>query len=298
MIDCRRDAPGWIMAGCKLNLFLHINGRRPDGFHELQTYFQLLEYGDELRVEANDSGEIRIRWEVGDEAISGRPERPEDDLLYRAATLLREAGVQAGHLPDSRPPGADVVLRKNVPVGGGLGGGSASAACLLNRLDRLWGIDFQPEDLEALATRLGADIPVFIRARSAIAHGIGERLTPIAISGAPEFFLILVPGIQAVTAGLYADDQLERDTPKMDDDRLLRGWREARNAFEPLIMSRSPALVELRDDLERLAGFARMTGSGSCLFAPVDSRHAGIRIGEELAGRHPTLRRFFVSSTA
>jgi 4-diphosphocytidyl-2-C-methyl-D-erythritol kinase len=295
MIDCRHDTPGWTMAGCKLNLFLHVNARRPDGYHEIQTCFQLLEFGDELRVEADDSGDIRIRWEAGDEALSGRPERAEDDLLHRATRLLREAGIRAGRLPAARPPGADVVLRKNVPVGGGLGGGSASAACLLNRLNRLWGLDLPPEDLEALATRLGADVPVFIRARSALAHGIGERLTPMPIPAGPEHFLILVPGIRSATAGLYADDRLERDTRKMDDDRLLRGWREAHNAFEPLVMSRSPALAELRDDLERLAGFARMTGSGSCLFAPVEGREAGRRIGEELAERHATLRRFFVS---
>ena len=300
MIDCRSDAPGWHTAGCKLNLFLHINGRRPDGYHELQTYFQLLAYGDELLVRANADGAIRVIWEPGDEDTAGCPDRPEDDLLYRAATLLRDAAVEAGRLPSSpdRQPGAEITLRKHVPVGGGLGGGSASAACLLNRLNHLWDIQFPPERLEAVAVRLGADVPVFIRARSAMGHGIGERLTPAALPDTPDHWLVLVPDMPAHTAGLYADPGLERDTPKADDERLLAGWREARNAFEPLVLARFPELAALRAALAGECGFARMTGSGACLFAPVETADQGMRVGETLLQRHPALRRYFVSRIA
>jgi len=298
MTDCRRDARDWLMAGCKLNLFLHVNGRRPDGYHELQTYFLLLAYGDELRLRPGEPGRIRVTWEAGDEGISGRPDRAEDDLLHRAATLIRDAAIEAGRLPSSPDlqPGIEVTLRKNIPVGGGLGGGSATAACLLDHLNRLWRVDIPAERLETLAASLGADVPVFIRGQSAIAHGIGERLHPAELPEGPRHWLVLVPDMPADTASLYADPRLERDTPKADDDVLLRAWRDARNVFEPLVLSAHPELVELRDDLERQAGFARMTGSGACLFAPVDGVRTGTEIGEALSARHPVLRRFFVSS--
>lgn len=304
MIDCARDHAagdiGWLMAGCKLNLFLHINGRRADGFHELQTYFQLLEYGDELRVDADRSGRVQVAWTAGDEDTGGRPEHADDDLLFRAAMALKEAAVASGRLTsdDAARLGASIRLRKNVPVGGGLGGGSASSACLLNRLNRLWNVQMSAGELEAVALRLGADVPVFIRARSAMAHGIGERTRAVEVPGGPRQYLVLVPDMPVDTASLYADPDLRRDSPKLDDATMLEHWREAGNAFEPVVTARHPALAALLRDLRDEAGFARMTGSGSCLFAPVDSRDQGERIGRDLAEHHPQLRRFFVSPIA
>ncbi len=302
MIDCAGDRAesDWLTAGCKLNLFLHINGRRPDGFHELQTYFQLLEYGDELLVEPDLSGRIGIEWVAGDEGVAGRPDCPEDDLLHRAATALREAAVASGRLAAQKADrlGAGITLRKNVPVGGGLAGGSASSGCLLNRLNRLWNIGLSPAELETLAVRLGADVPVFIRARSAMAHGIGEQTRPTEVPDGPRHFLVLVPDLQAHTAGLYADPDLRRNYPKLEDAAALEHWREAENAFEPIVAGRHPALADLLWDLRDQAGFARMTGSGACLFAPVDSPDQGRRIGSELARRHKALRRYFVSPIA
>ncbi|WP_372592456.1 4-(cytidine 5'-diphospho)-2-C-methyl-D-erythritol kinase [Guyparkeria sp.] len=304
MIDCASDnaggETGWLMAGCKLNLFLHINGRRPDGFHELQTYFQLLEYGDELNVRPDRSGQIRVTWIAGAEDTDGQPARAEDDLLYRAAMALKEAAVESGRLSPASAArlGADIMLRKNIPVGGGLGGGSASAGCLLNRLNRLWNLALTPGELEAVAVRLGADVPVFIRARSAVAHGIGERTRSTEVPEGPQEYLVLVPDMPAHTASLYSDPGLRRDFPKQDDDHVLEHWREAENAFEPIVTRAHPALTALLRDLHVQAGFARMTGSGACLFAPVDSREQGERIGHDLAERHPALRRFFISPVA
>lgn len=295
----------WVRAGCKLNLFLHVNHRRHDGYHELQTYFQLLDYGDELQVRARESdqpdlaGKIVVEWVAGEEDTAGRPEKMADDLLFRAALALRERARTAR--PDSAKCtdrlGAHIVLRKHVPVGGGLGGGSASAATLLLQLNRLWGLDLPIGELAALGAKLGADVPVFIRGENALAEGIGDVLRPASIRPSAPFFLVLIPDIAAHTAGLFAHPDLERDRPKRDDAWLLSNWQNgADNVFQPLVLGAEPRLQQLHDALRELAGFSRMTGSGACLFAPVASRQQGERIGRNLQAGHPILRRYFVAA--
>ncbi|KTG17764.1 MULTISPECIES: 4-(cytidine 5'-diphospho)-2-C-methyl-D-erythritol kinase [unclassified Guyparkeria] len=282
-----------VSAGCKLNLFLHINGRRPDGFHELQTYFQLIDYGDELRIATTTDRGIRVDWVAGDEDLSGRPTNPEDDLLYRAAMALRKAAPAAER--DTRC-NAHITLTKNAPIGGGLGGGSAAAARVLLELNRQWGLNLSLDRLCEIGVRLGADVPVFLRGQSATAHGIGDILHPGELPDGPDWFLILIPARTAPTAALFASPALERDTPKQDDARLLAHWRtEGFNAFEPVVLSHDAELTALRNALADYARFARLTGSGACLFAPVESAEAGRRIGERLQAEHPILRRFVVA---
>ncbi len=295
----------WVRAGCKLNLFLHINHRRDDGYHELQTYFQLLDYGDELQVRAVESerpdlaGEIVVEWVAGEEGTAGRPARMVDDLLFRAAHGLRERARTLGPAIAERADrlGAHIVLRKHVPVGGGLGGGSACAASLLLQLNRLWALGLPMGELESLGAKLGADVPVFIRGKNALAEGIGDVLRPATIRPSANFFLVLIPDISAHTAGLFAHPHLERDSPKRNDAWLLSHWQsQAENVFQPLVLGDEPRLQQLNDALGELAGFARMTGSGACLFAPVASREQGERIGHKLQAGHPILRRFFVAA--
>ncbi|HSH84689.1 MAG TPA: 4-(cytidine 5'-diphospho)-2-C-methyl-D-erythritol kinase [Guyparkeria sp.] len=287
----------WLQAGCKLNLFLHINGRRNDGYHELQTYFQLLDYGDELRIETGDnSGVIHVEWIAGDEDLRGRPTQPEDDLLYRAAQLLRDEAQHRGFCLSDTVCSARITLRKHVPVGGGLGGGSAAAAQVLLELNRQWQLGFSVDELAALGKLLGADVPVFLYGKSAMAHGIGEKLLPGPLADVPPAFLILVPDRIISTASLFASPNLERDAEKQPDQLLRERWQEdSFNAFESVVLADDPALRALHQDLSALAGFARLTGAGACLFAPVDSPERGVRIGKKLSEGHPVLRRFIVA---
>ncbi|MFI9651522.1 4-(cytidine 5'-diphospho)-2-C-methyl-D-erythritol kinase [Guyparkeria halopsychrophila] len=289
------NAGTWLQAGCKLNLYLHVNARRPDGYHELQTFFELLDYGDELLIDTGHD-DIRVEWIAGNEPIDGMPADPHGDLLHRAAIRLREQARddRRGHQP---APGAHITLKKHVPVGGGLGGGSAAAACLLRALNRSWNLDYPVDTLARIGKELGADVPVFVHGHSATAHGIGEQLHPDVAPDTSGIYLVLVPGVSSPTAGLFANERLERNLPKQPDAELLEHWRDqGQNVFERLVLDQQPELAALLADLKAEAGFARMTGSGACLFTPVASELEGQRIGERLASRHEILRRFFLSS--
>jgi 4-diphosphocytidyl-2-C-methyl-D-erythritol kinase len=236
-------------APAKLNLFLHITGRRPDGYHELQTLFQFLDHGDELRFHPAPAGRIeRLR------PLPGVPE--EQDLCLRAARLLRDyAGVRAG---------VAIELDKRLPLGGGLGGGSSDAATVLVALNRIWDAGLDTDQLAALGLRLGADVPVFVRGFAAWAEGVGERLTPVA---PPEpWYLVVVPPVSVSTAAIFSDPELTRDTPPITIADFLSG--AGHNDCEPVVRRRFSAvdavLTRLRD-----FGPARMTGTGSSLFLPL-----------------------------
>jgi len=288
-----QDPRHWLRAGCKLNLFLHVNGRRADGYHELQTYFQLLDYGDEIHIDTDMDGGIRVDWIAGEEDLAGRPADAGDDLLYRAAAALC---TEARARDPDHPCNAHITLRKHAPVGGGLGGGSAAAACVLLELNRRWGLRLSIDRLSEIGLRMGADVPVFLHGRSATAHGIGDEIQPAELPGAPDWYLVLVPERRVPTAALFASPDLVRDTPKQPDRELLAHWREAGfNAFEPVVVGHDPQLTALRDDLAARAGFARLTGSGACLFAPVASADIGRRIAGELESSHPILARSIVT---
>jgi 4-diphosphocytidyl-2-C-methyl-D-erythritol kinase len=245
------------LAPAKVNLFLHILGRRPDGYHELQTLFQLIDLCDELQFEV-----------IGDGAITRHtPDLPlaavpaEQDLVVRAARLLQQhAGVQLG---------ARITVRKRIPMGGGLGGGSSDAACVLRVLNRLWATGLDEDALAALGLTLGADVPFFVRGRNAFGEGRGERLTPLETPAG--WFTVVHPGISISTAAVFADPELTRDTPALTMQPL--DGPGLRNDCEPVVRRRYPEVGTAIDLLSRFAP-ARLSGTGACVFARFADRPA------------------------
>lgn len=239
----------WYPAPGKLNLCLHVLGRRDDGYHLLQTVFRLIERGDRVGIVAHADGEIRrIR---GEERIGAT-----DDLCLRAARLLKER-VCAPRL------GADIALEKVLPIGGGLGGGSSDAATVLLVLNRLWGLGLRRTDLCALGAQLGADVPLFVFGLNALGEGIGERLT--ALSLAPAWYLVLVPQVSVSTKETFADAALTRNTKPLKIPPFFAG--QGANDLEPVVTARYPEVAAHLAWLRQHRPAARMTGSGACVFA-------------------------------
>lgn len=233
-------------APAKLNLMLHITGRRPDGYHELQTIFQFLDYGDELSFALREDGEIRLQTEIADV--------PHDsNLIVKAARALKE---QSGCML-----GVDIWLKKILPMGGGIGGGSSDAATTLLGLNHLWKLGWDEDRLAALGLKLGADVPVFVRGFAAFAEGVGEILTPVT----PEepWYLILVPQVSVSTAEIFSDPLLTRDTAPIKVRPVPKG--NSRNDCLPVVARRYP---DVRNALNLLGKFteAKLTGTGSCVF--------------------------------
>ncbi len=242
-------------APAKLNLFLHITGRRPDGMHELQTIFQFLSWADRLSFQVLSEP----RLEEG-AALPGI--EPESDLALRAARLLAERTGYRG--------GVRLSVDKRLPVGAGLGGGSSDAATVLLVLNRLWGLGLSRSELTALATELGADVAAFIGGLAAWAEGVGERLTPIPEIPEP-WYLVLWPGeLQISTREVFADAALTRDHPPVTINDFYRGLCE--NDFTPVVERRHPEIAGAREWLDRYAPTpGRLSGSGACLFAACES---------------------------
>jgi 4-diphosphocytidyl-2-C-methyl-D-erythritol kinase len=253
-------------APAKLNLFLHVVGRRADGYHLLQSVFTLVDLQDRLRFAVRTDGVVR---RVND--VPGVP--AEEDLVVRAALLLQEA--------TGTPLGADIEVEKNIPIGGGLGGGSSDAATVLVALNRLWKTGFDAEALAEIGAGLGADVPFFIFGRSAWAEGIGDRLKPIEI--APRWYVILAPPVQVPTPVAYGAPELTRNTEplKIEDFSAHSHGVKFHNDLEPVVVSRFP---EVREHLAwlRKHGDARMTGSGACVFAAFDDRESAQRVIDAL----------------
>jgi 4-diphosphocytidyl-2-C-methyl-D-erythritol kinase len=244
---------GW-PAPCKLNLFLHITGRRPDGYHQLQTLFQLLDWGDTLYFEPDDSGQIQRL-----NAIEGVPF--EQDLIVRAARALRE---QFGS-PDL---GVSIRVVKRIPQGGGLGGGSSDAATTLLALNRLWSLNLEPEQLLPVGLSLGADVPVFLQGFSAWGEGVGEKLTALTL---PEkWYLVVKPECEVPTAIIFQDSGLTRDTPHM---KITPSYEELHNDCEAVVRKRFPKVGQMLDQLAEF-GKARLTGTGACVFVECDNESA------------------------
>ena len=269
-------------APAKLNLFLHVVGRRADGYHLLQSVFTLIDLSDTLRFRVREDGAIH---RVND--VPGVPEG--QDLVVRAARLLQEAS--GTHL------GADIEIEKHIPIGGGLGGGSSDAATTLIALNGLWSAGFQREALAEIGAGLGADVPFFIFGRNAWAEGIGDRLRDIRI--APRWYLVLVPPVQVPTQAAYAAPELTRNTEtlKMEDfSAFPQGFSpfgasgHLHNDLESVVIARYPAVREHLEWLRKHSP-ARMTGSGACVFAAFEEREAA----ERVAAAMPESMRGFIA---
>lgn len=256
-------------APAKLNLFLRITGRRDDGYHSLQTLFRLLEWGDTVRLRVREDGQIRRH------GLSVPGVEEADDLAVRAANLLRsEANVQSG---------ADIVVEKRIPAGGGFGGGSSDAATVLVALNALWGAGLGVDALAALGLRLGADVPVFVRGGNAWAEGVGEVLAPVDLP--PAWYVLVDPGVHAPTAALFRSPELTRDAPPATISDFVSGVPLG-NAFEPVLRAREPAVEAVFEALSQI-GSPHLTGSGSGCFVEFATREAA---EEALAALAPGLR--------
>lgn len=234
-------------APAKLNLFLHVTGRRPDGYHDLQTVFQFIDRCDWLTFRTRDDDRITLTPALPGVAA-------EDNLIVRAARALQQ------HTRTRL--GADITLEKHLPLGGGLGGGSSDAATTLLALDTLWGTGLSLSALAAIGLTLGADVPVFVHGQAAWAEGVGERLTPVTL---PEpWYAVLKPNDCIETARAFADPRLTRDSPLITLRAFLAG--AGRNDFEPVVRSLSPAIDEAFRWLAQ-RGEAKLTGTGACLYS-------------------------------
>jgi 4-diphosphocytidyl-2-C-methyl-D-erythritol kinase len=234
-------------APAKLNLFLHVTGRRADGYHDLQTVFQLIDLVDDIY--------IRVR----PDAVIERPCGPEGvaaeaDLVVRAARALQLAS--GTHL------GATLNVTKRIPMGGGLGGGSSDAATVLVALNKIWNCGLNENDLAAIGVNLGADVPVFVRGRSAWAEGRGEHLTPVDLP--QRWFALVHPRVHVPTAAVFQAPELTRNSPPITMGGFLQSG--GRNDFEPVVRTRYPEVAQALDWLGHFAP-ARLTGTGSCIFA-------------------------------
>jgi 4-diphosphocytidyl-2-C-methyl-D-erythritol kinase len=239
-------------APAKLNLFLHVLGRRADGYHELQTCYHLIDLADELCFELREDGIVR--------RVEGPPSVPaESDLAVRAAKRLQAAS-------GSRK-GVDIRISKRIPIQGGLGGGSSDAATTLVALNELWGLGWPVEGLAALGRELGADLPLFIQGHSAWGEGIGERLTPLDLP--PRHYAVIFPGVGVSTAEVFQASELTRNSPSL----TIRAFLQAggRNDCAPVATGRYPEVARALGWLAR-RGDARVTGTGSCVFAGYTER--------------------------
>lgn len=261
-------------APAKLNLFLHVVGRRPDGYHLLQTLFRFIDLHDTLHFSLREDGKIhRIN------AIEGVPEA--QDLCVRAARLLQsETGCAAG---------ADIMIDKHIPMGGGLGGGSSDAATTLIALNRLWSLGLTRARLMQLGLRLGADVPVFIFGENAFAEGVGEQLQALHLPEA--WYLVLFPPVQVPTAQIFAHPELTRNADSITMRALLErevcDQRQFRNDLQPVVCRLYPEVARYIDSLDDLRvgnefDSARMTGSGACVFAEFGSRKQAETVMKQL----------------
>jgi len=238
-------------APAKLNLFLHVTGRRADGYHELQTAFRLIDLADTLRFTSRADGDVALR-----DPLPGVP--PEQNLSVRAANLLKQATGHRG--------GVDIELKKRIPIGGGLGGGSSDAATTLVVLNRLWRLGLTRGELQRLALQLGADVPVFVFGESAFAEGVGEQLTSLELPAA--WYLVLVPPVAVPTAAVFSAPELTRGTKPIRITAFFDGLKQRalRNDLEPVVSKRYPEVARHLAWL-RQHGEARMSGSGGCVYA-------------------------------
>lgn len=273
MIESLRNLP----APAKLNLFLHVTGRRADGYHLLETVFEFVDLCDRVHLARRDDGAIVRRNPLAGLA-------PEADLAVRAARLLAaETGCRFG---------VEIAIDKRIPMGAGLGGGSSDAATVLLGLNRLWELRLDRRRLMALGLRLGADVPAFVFGRRAFARGIGERLR--ALPGEPAWFVLVAPPVAVPTASVFGCAKLTRDTKPLKISGLSRGGQvfRGRNDLQDVVVARQPEVAAALDALRQAARevgcdprAARMSGSGACVFLPAPGEPQARQVRDRLLGR-------------
>ncbi len=250
-------------APAKLNLFLHVIGRRTDGYHLLQTVFRFIDRADQLSFSPRADGEIVLATPIPGVA-------PETDLTVRAARLLQQStGCRQG---------ASIHLQKNLPMGGGLGGGSSDAATVLLALNHLWQTGLSRSVLQKLGLTLGADVPVFIHGQNTFAEGIGEAFSDVVLPD--ETYLVLHPAVNVPTTVIFGASELKRDSTSMQPGEWRHG--SGHNDLEPVACARFPAVAEHLVWLRQHAANAIMTGSGACVFAGFNSQAAAETVFRQL----------------
>jgi 4-diphosphocytidyl-2-C-methyl-D-erythritol kinase len=241
-----------VPAPAKVNLFLHVTGRRDDGYHLLESLFALVDLADTVTlVRRDDRAIVRAR------VVPGVAEQA--DLAMRAAVALRDA--------TGTPFGASIAVDKRIPMGGGLGGGSSDAASVLLGLNRLWALGLSRAELAGIGVKLGADVPFFVHGENAIVRGIGEVIAPVSLPR--QWLALALPAVQVPTAKIFAAAELTRSTPSAKMDVFSVGY--GRNDLEPVAADRHPDIAAALAALGRVAGNARMSGSGSSVFAACES---------------------------
>lgn len=246
----------------KLNLFLHINSQRPDGHHELQTIFQLLDYSDSLSFVPRNDKDITVNAKIPGLAAK-------NNLVMRAAKLIQQH--------DKKRRGVEISLEKKLPIGGGVGGGSSDAATTLHALNQLWDLKLPNEQLIRLGQQLGADVPVFVRGCTCWAEGIGDILSPMELP--EDWFVVVQPKVSVSTTEIFFDKQLTRDTPKQEASSAL--IETGINDCQAVVIKRHPEVAAALNWLNQF-GTAQMTGTGACIFARFASQSAALEIVEQL----------------
>ncbi len=276
----------------KLNLFLHITGRREDGYHNLQSAFQLIDFGDTLLISHRDDGQIVFRC---DDASLESP----DNLVCRAARALLQTPAAQKKLSGGGAHGANITLQKRLPMGAGLGGGSSNAATALVALNQLWQLQCTSTELETIALSLGADVPVFVRGASAWAEGVGEILQPLVLP--PRWFVVLNPAVHISTAELFNDRQLTRDCSPITI-RAFQDGEPTQNVFEAVVCRRYPEVKNALTILEQAVSACnaprttgsgmtgpRMTGTGSSVFVACDTEDMARKVFAGVRERLPKM---------
>lgn len=257
------NAPlNWWPSPAKLNLFLHINGRYENGYHQLQSLFQILNYGDELAFEINHTNEITL-------AVPIKGVADEDNLIVKAALLLKQS------LPDQnfKDLGCHIHVKKRLPMGGGIGGGSSNAATTLLVLNKLWNCQLGEEELAALGLTLGADVPIFIQGKTAFAEGVGEKLQPVSLP--TKHYLVLFPDCHVSTAEIFSAANLPRNSAKMNFNDY--SFANTQNDCQELVCERYPNVAKALHWLLEYAP-SRMTGTGACVFAIFEQRQDALNV--------------------
>lgn len=252
-----------VPAPAKLNLMLHITGQRPDGYHNLQTLFQFLDYGDTLHFQIRTDNELTLTPEV-----AGVPF--EDNLIVRAARILQKKSQTS--------LGVNIKIDKSLPQGGGLGGGSSDAATTLLALNELWQCQLSLDELAELGLTLGADVPVFIRGFAAFAEGVGEQLTP-ALELPEPWYLVVCPAVQINTGKIFSNKSLTRNTKPITMRTALR--QGGRNDCQQIVEILYPEVAKALNLLNKI-GLAKMTGTGACIYSSFGSEAEAIRVSDQL----------------